>query len=305
MSSLVALKTVLPRDIRPYRFREAEIDIPKWAYFPDPWCHTMIRALYRYADEGSLDFAHIWEIGCGPGVTLMMLRHLFPNATLRFSDIDPRCVGLSMSNFTRVGFTADGLEPISGECDLIGSSDGIITPDELGEDEIQDDSVDFITFCGPQIPKTRSMKMGARDNRAHYYHPGHYQGESRLNAVGLALVDTLLERAKNVLRPGGRVLLILAGRPGLGVLLDMFHDRGYKSMRLMAEKMVLHHPDTKLQQLADLEPRIRFEFEFFRYENGDGQINAARAERLRKSTKPGPYHMVYALEGTLPKDDSL
>lgn len=278
----ISLAALLPADLVDGGVGHLELNIPEWAFEPDQWSFAFLRGLLKLA----LDDLHVWEVGCGTGLNLMLLRSRFPRARLRFSDYNPMCVPLATRHLCAMR-ALDGTEPLHGQWDLVHNVQTQATAAEW---------VDVVVACIPQVP-TDGFDLAVGDNYAHYYDPGRY-AEARLHAVGLGLNEALLQRAKFVLRPGGRVVLNLGGRPGLQQLLNMFSSAGY-APRVVHEEVIAQHAETSLEPLARLETVPgHAPFEFFADDAAHEALNAAQAEARRLAGAP-LYHKIYVVEGTL------
>lgn len=274
------INDLLPTDlIQNFYLAECELEIPEWAFYPDQWSIAFLRGLRK----AELDATSIWEVGMGTGLNLIFLKYWFPDAKLRYSDFDARAPLVAHQNLARFHVTGT---PHWGSWDLV---------DPVDEEDITPPKVDAVVACIPQVPAEFDLSQG--DNFAHYYDPTRYR-EAHLHAFGLGLNEALLTRAKNVLRPSGRIILNLGGRPGLNRLLQMFTDAGYLP-RVLHHEVIQQHAGTSLETLASLEVGSHTDFEFFTDVTATQPINAREAEERRISGAP-LFHKIYVIEGTLP-----
>ena len=220
------LEKLLPADLVG-TLGKKELLVPNLAFRPDPWSFAFQRGLRKLPlQSGQI----VWEVGCGTGLNLILLSAWFPEIWLRYSDYQKVCVPVSTDNLYSATKHAR-IMALAGQWDLLTPSRGARVI-QIGI--VDRDPVDYVVACIPQIPRT-DIDLNARDNRAHYYNPKYYP-DSDLHTVGLGLVDSLLAQAPRVLKPNGRVVLNLGGRPGQGRLLKMFNRRGYDA-RIIHEEI--------------------------------------------------------------------
>jgi len=257
------------------------IDVPSWAFLPDQWSIAFLRGL----KEASKNWSHkkVWEVGVGTGINILCLRGQVRNVTWYYSDVDDRCVPLANEN---LGVSVDGTatyQPLYGSWDLVCPPVGAQRP-----------HVDIIFGCLPQVPLHADLSLA--DRHAHYYDPEAYR-DSHLHVYGLGLNEALLTRAREVLRPKGKVILNLGGRPGREKLELLFKEAHYSS-RVLHEAIVRQHSATSLESLAHLEEEVSASFEFFTDKEAANCIGAIEAERRRLDELP-VYHKIYVFEGSL------
>ncbi|MEO8637818.1 MAG: hypothetical protein ABI430_02875 [Candidatus Taylorbacteria bacterium] len=259
------------------------IRVPEWAFKPDHWSVAFLRGLSKltYSWKNKC----VWEVGVGTGINLVVLRNQALSSNWYFSDYDARFVPLAMRNLLSSNGKRDGLHPLYGSWDLV-------TPPSRGG--LKPPRVDIIFGCLPQVPSEIDLSIG--DRLAHYYDPAHYPS-AHLNALGLGLVETLLIKARDVLAPGGKVVLNLGGRPGLKSLRSLFSGLGYKPT-LVHKETIPQHSGTSLASLVALEGNGHCDFEFFSDCKGSKLINARKAEKLRVE-RATVYHNIYVMAGTL------
>jgi len=257
---------------------------PVWAFKPDHWSKSFLRGLTKLASRWKN--LRVWEVGVGTGVNLMVLRSQSPSTEWYFSDYDPRCVPLALENLLRSGAGKKGLYPLLGSWDLVAP------PTDNGQNVPK---VHVVFGCLPQVPSETEHSVA--DWTSHYYDPRLYR-EAHQNALGLGLNEVLLIRARNVLLPGGSVVLNLGGRPGLSKLHSLFKDAGYRS-KVVWQETIPQHTETSLASLAALEANGHHsEFEFFKDLDCEKQIGAGEAEKRRLCGKP-IYHKIYVMAGKL------
>lgn len=258
------------------------IHVPPWAFKPDQWSRAFLRGLTKLANQWKC--LRVWEVGVGTGVNLMVLRCQSPSTDWYFSDYDSRCVPLALENLLRSGAAQTGLHPLLGSWDLV-------TPPESGRSVPK---VNVVFGCLPQVPSETEHLVA--DWTSHYYDPRLYR-EAHQNALGLGLNEALLVRARNILVPGGSVVLNLGGRPSLARLLPLFTESGYRP-RVVHSETIAQHTDTSLASLAALEGHGQPDFEFFADMDCLHRVNTREAEARRVKGEE-LYHNIYIIEGTL------
>lgn len=253
-----------------------EIEVPEWAFTPDPWNIAFLRGLLTAAPTLINDT--VWEIGVGTGLVQLFLAHWGVRQSV-FSDYDPRCVPLARENLASAGLHHNGLVPLDGAWDLV---------DRI--DELQErPSVSAVVACIPQLPSVGPAK--------HHYDPARYP-EATLHNIGLGLNEALLRRACKAFPRGTRIILNLAGRPGIKRILQMFQECGYRP-HILHEDLVPQHLGPSLDAFLAAEEVGHGPFKFFRTRNFDqSAISAGQgAAHLRAGGKL--FHTIYVIEGTI------
>jgi methylase of polypeptide subunit release factors len=280
MMQFPALSEYIPPDLRVGK--DVQFECPDWAFRPDPWTFAFQRGLRR-ASAG-WNGKEIWEVGVGTGINLLLLSQMVADATWYFSDFNPRCPKLAVRNIERSEGAKPKLRPLWGKWNLTSRMSGVQPAPK----------VDVLFGCIPQVPSTEDLTVG--DRLANYY-DARLVAQSRRNAVGLGLVESLLMQAHSVLLPRGTVILNLGGRPGLARLTSLFADTGYRC-EVLHEEVIPQHAETSLAALAEREAAGEPDFELFLDVRARECINARFAERLRKGGKT-VYHKIYVIGGTV------
>lgn len=256
--------------------------VPAWAFLPDQWSVAFLRGLLTLAD--SWKNKCIWEVGVGTGINQLVLGKLAPQTRFYFSDLDPRCAPLVLSNLTAAGLMDKRFTALPGIWDLVWPP----------EAEINLPKVEVLFGCLPQVPTEMNLSVG--DRLAHYYDPDHYH-EAHLHHLGLGLNEALLRRAPKVLKANGQVVLNLSGRPGLRRLTKMFQACGYRP-EIAHAATIAQHAGTSLASLAAMEAAGQPNFEFFADASATMRLNARQAEQRRIKGRE-VYHKIYVIAGTL------
>lgn len=275
---LFPLSALLPPDLCDQVVGHHRLLVPPWAFQPDEWSWVFLRGLHLLDLHG----LQVWEVGVGTGLNQILLRHWFPNAHLWYSDYNPDATHLAESHLS-VSFGLEHSEALHGQWDLLSNGNQSAP------------RVDVIVACIPQVPNN-GHTLTEGDNLAHYYDPARYT-EAVRHVHGLGLNEALLIRARDVLLPGGRVVLNLGGRPGLNRLVEMFRDHGY-TPRVIHWEIIPQHAETSLATLARLEREGHDPFEFFADQQATVPLSATEAEALRVRGQT-VFHKIYVIEGRL------
>lgn len=270
------------------RHLSGQLAVPPYAFAPDAWSFHLLQALR----DQDLQGRRVLEVGVGTGfVALCLLRAQPRIERLYAADIDPRLTALAGRNAARIldRHGQDRFQPWSGANNLLTWFAEANLP-----------RPDVIYGCVPQVVLPQGTQLDSRDNGANYYPAEEFP--SRYNRVSLGLNDHLLRQARDVLAPGGRVVLNLAGRVGLDTLCDLFERRGYRP-RVLRETVVPQHAETSLEPYALVEEEthhaphpVRFRFFVDDAEGGRRSVDARTAEALRQAGEPC-FHHLYAIEG--------
>ena len=278
---LTRVTEFLPADLGE-GIRGARIELPPDLFYPgDSWARVFQRGLLRLQLRG-----RIHEVGVGAGCNALQLVTREADLVVSFSDFHSYAAELAEANICRNLDRSDWSRvlTIQGSVDL------------LGRDWLVIEGLDTVVACIPQVP-ANGIELGIRDHMAHHYDETYYQSE--LHCLGLGLNDALLAQAVKAVRPGGRVVLNLGGRPGLKRLVEMFRHRGYEQVRVVYGEMISQDPTTCLRPLAKLEAQTGEGFEFFADRAGTQPINARQAETRRLAGLP-LFHRVYVMSGVWP-----
>lgn len=284
-------RTYLLSDLLPSEILDGvgdySLEVPDWAFLPDPWNFTLYKGL-RQADLANQD---VVEVGCGTGITLLLLHAYFQGIRLTYADIVAQCTRLAETNLRR-NHSQNGHRALVGSWNLLrfqGRNGPPLTPQ------------DAVVACIPQVAvseaQLRSWGQWIPDWRAHYYDPADFP-EASFNHRGLGLNEELLRQARSVLRRNGRAILNLAHRPGMDHIVAMFETHGFRDVRELSQRMIQQHADTSLRPFMALEDTGAPAFVFYEDEQGTHPISAHQAERRRLTGDP-IFHLLSAFEAKL------
>src|SRR6202030_1881445 len=138
----------------------------------------------------------------------------------------------------------------------IAESDLLSEPLQRGE------IFDHVIGCIPQVlhPEGEEPEL-ARATTEQLYDLSNYCFQQGIleDRYGLPLIARALEEAQLCLAPGGRVTLILGGRPGPDAIDSMFRRRGFEP-DLIWSRRISQADDTDLASLVHLEETHAIKF---------------------------------------------
>ena len=256
-------------------------EIPDWCFLPDAWSAAFLRGLRKLQLDGP-----VWEVGVGSAINIFFLSMWFSQIKMFFSDYDARAAEIAVRNLSGARVPGSRYDVLPGQWDLVANH------------RRKSPQVGTLLACIPQVALVPGQKLEDGDNEAHYYKPSEYP-EAKLHHLGLGLNEALLNRAREqkVLQNGGKIVLNLAGRPGLENLLGMFAVCGFVP-RIVHQEVIVQHAGTRLSFFETMERQYGSQFEFFADPAATQPICACHAEERRKAGKP-IYHWLYVIEGTM------
>lgn len=147
---------------------------------------------------------------------------------------------------------------------------------------------DLIVACLPQMPSRKGPEHTDLRSLADY-------AESRgvfEDAVGLGLNARLIEEAREHLSDTGKLRMMMAQRPGLPMVHDLFATRGF-SPRILHTKLIQQDPGTDFSALAEIEKEVGFRFEFM-----TAQYQRLSAVNASERSRDSIYHLLHLIEAT-------
>jgi methionine S-methyltransferase len=125
--------------------------------------------------------------------------------------------------------------------------------------------LDLIIGCIPQVlqPEVGNL-LELLSHEEYLYSLSNYCGKQGHveDEFGLGLIAKAIEQSIELLRPNGRLILNLGGRPGLSLLENMMMRRGLSVKRLWQSR-TLQDTDTSIDGLVEIENKTQHLFEFF------------------------------------------
>lgn len=264
--------------------QQCNVYIPDGSFLPDQWSRAFLQGLSKL----ELDGLRGVEIGVGVGINAIYLLRNKGLKDLLASDLEPHLGELSFLN------VQSNLHPEEHQGRYFAARGGL----DLATWLSAADGVDVVFACIPQVGESSISESGRRKleqkgGTAHYYDKDKYPSE--LNAFGLGLNDVLLAQCAGVLKPGGKVILNLAGRPGFETLEQLFAQNGFDH-RILHQEVIQQHQGTSLESMALIEEASGREHEFFADQECGHPITAREAEERRKRGI-SVYHRIYVMEG--------
>jgi methionine S-methyltransferase len=271
-------------------------------FAPEEWSRTFFEGLARFP-AGELEDRTLAELGCGNGwISIALGRRRSAPEKIYGLDFNPRAITCARINLYLNALTPDGL--------LIRDGDGksLLDRVEFHESDLlawvrrESVEVDRVIGCIPQVlnPDLKAMEEisdAASDeflvSLSNYTSRQGYLEDQ----FGLGLVARALEEAIEVMRPGGRVIFNLGGRPGRAILRRLFRRRGFAVRDLWTTK-IHQAADTDIEPLAEIERHSPHRFEFFLGMHSDEPVSARTAQAYARAGGE-IYHSLTVLDGRL------
>lgn len=250
-------------------------------FAPEDWSVTFFEGLARYP-ASELEGLTVAELGCGSGwITLAVACRSRPQRIYGL-DLNPRAIVCARLNLYLNGLDGDG-RPVSG-------SDGrslldrveLAVSDLLAHCRERDVSLDRVIGCIPQVlrPDLETTRGAVSDTASEeFLHSlSNYTGRQGYveDQFGLGLIARAVEESVERLRPNGRVIFNLGGRPGQAVLRRLFERRGLEVREVWATT-IPQAGDTDILPLVEIEAATAHRFEFFLGRDDDDPISATTA----------------------------
>ena len=190
-------------------------------FAPEEWSYTFFEGLARYP-AGELEGLTVAELGCGNGwISLALARRSLPR-TIYALDINPRAVACARLNLYLNGLDDDGAPVV----DASGRS--LLDRVEVGRSDLlawcreREVRLDRVVGCIPQVLRpdleTTLEAVSETASDEFLYSLSNYTGKQGYveDQFGLGLIARAVEESVELLRPAGRMVFNLGGRPGRG-----------------------------------------------------------------------------------------
>ncbi|MBL7714268.1 MAG: aminotransferase class I/II-fold pyridoxal phosphate-dependent enzyme [Bdellovibrionales bacterium] len=294
-----------PETGNPIQFRLLELPS---TFSPEAWSFTFYEGLTRYRAAEFMDRSVI-ELGTGTGWISIALAVQTQPAQMLGLDINPRAITCANLNLYLNGFQADGTPALKVGNRRLDEVVRFEVSDLLDFPKKKSMVADRIIGCIPQVlnpdpdfsEKILKIDGQASDEFLHALsnYTGRYskQGGTVEEHFGLGLIARAIEESVDVLRPSGRIILNLGGRPGTGVLEHAFTRRGFRVQKVWRTQ-VSQAKDTDIQSLVEIEKRTRHRFEFFLTKGSPVSVSARTAEAFAQAGGQ-IFHELMVLEGRL------
>ncbi len=216
-----------------------EIFSPVTTFLPEDWSIFFAQKVSRWIESQGGNRERVAELGSGTGWLSVYLR------------------ARGLADYVEGGDRTDTAPLVSRINAQLNGVDSVrFVKSDLWSGMSQEHPFDLVVACIPQIPLVAEMitQRGFADYAPHR--------ENVMRPFGLGLIHDALTESLPRLRDDGRILLNLAGRPGLSTLLEMYRRTGYHPI-VRDSEIIAQDPDTDIAPLAALEakfPGVRFEF---------------------------------------------
>lgn len=277
---------------------------------PEDWSFTFYEGLSRYRRSDYQDKTVV-ELGCGNGWISIALALCCALKRIYGLDINPRAITCARLNVylnarlstvaTKVGDQQDRL-PLWQRVQF-DTSDLLAT---LRDQQLQ---ADWIIGCIPQVlaPDPGALKVAVTeydtDNALHdlsnYTAPQGYLEDQ----FGLGLIARAIDESIACLKPQGKIILNMGGRPGQHVLAQLFLRRGLL-IRPIWSTLVAQAADTEIDALVQIEQNSDHRFEFYMTAEASQPICAQTAREFSKSGGD-LYHALTVIEAWLPQQEAV
>ncbi|MBI3724339.1 aminotransferase class I/II-fold pyridoxal phosphate-dependent enzyme [bacterium] len=289
-------------------------------FAPEDWGRTFLRGLLSSRDRDAWRGRAVVEVGAGSGWVSIALARFTPVAKIFALDLNPQAAVATEINAWLAGKDADGrlvaekVEP--GVSDLLsvlekrdvvvdlvcGNIPQVLSPEEaarahalIGEGEPK---------AAPRVAGSPKTSVILLDQVISENAPasvlrmlGDYTPPRGTfeDVLSLGLIAKVLENAFPRLKPEGRIVLSLAGRPGFDVLRWVFARWGY-SPRVLTKARIPQDPSTDITPFARAEEATDRRFSFFSSRESREPISARDACERRARDEP-VFHDLYVVEG--------
>ncbi len=265
-------------------------------FSPEYWGRTFAEGLIKQPEI--FYGKKVVELGTGSGWISLLLLLKTGVAQVLALDLNPVAVLFANLNKWLNGTAANGariLTPLG--VPLVDSlrvteSDLLTGPIEAGL------KFDHVIGCIPQVlhPDDATKSQEKPSTEAELYNLSNYCFQQGIleDRYGLPLIARALEEAQLCLNPGGKVTLILGGRPGQLAIESAFRRRGYRC-EVIWSRRIPQADDTDLASLVQLEKAYGIKFHFFISRNSQQSLSADTAVALLKDNKP-VYHDLLVYE---------
>ncbi|MFO1519574.1 MAG: aminotransferase class I/II-fold pyridoxal phosphate-dependent enzyme [bacterium] len=238
-------------------------------FLPEEWSMTFVQGIAREFARRPESVARAIEVGSGTGFVSLVLSRLGGARQIIAVDKNPHAQVVGALNATLNGVT--NVDFRTGDRLLL-----------VGE------TADLILGCLPQMPSKRARNLDLRELADYAEEAGAFE-----DPLGLGLVGSVIDQARDRLVDGGRLWLMMADRPGEATVRELFARRGFHS-RFLHTRLIPQDPSTDFSALAAIEGLTGFQFSFHNREGGT--ISAREAMRR---PKPDLFHRLHLTEGRM------
>lgn len=282
------------KDAAPERLSLRSIEIPGSAkplrlllhpavFTPEHWGRAFAEGLLKNADQ--FEGKRVVELGTGSGWVSILLLLRTGAVQVYGLDLNPVAVVCAKLNMWLNGTTSDGTLLLTRAGQPLVKSMRVAESDLLSRVLTSQESFDHVIGCIPQVLHPDLLEPSINDaSTEDLYDLSNYCFRQGIleDRYGLPLIARALEEAQLVLAPGGKITLILGGRPGPQAIDDMFRRRGYEP-ELVWSRRIAQADDTDLASLVKLETTHGIKFHFFMSRDSELAVSAQTAVKLLNS----------------------
>jgi methionine S-methyltransferase len=271
-------------------------------FAPEEWSRTFWEGLAR-VPAGEMEDRTVAELGCGNGWISLALARRFAPARVYGFDINPRAVVCARLNLYLNGLAADGSPVLDGDGRSLLDRVEFHVSDLLAWVREREIELDRVIGCIPQVLQADlrtaegEISETASDELLHSL--SNYTGRQGYDEdrFGLGLIARAVEESIERMRPNGRVVFNLGGRPGRATLRHLFRRRGFEVREVWTTK-IRQAADTDILPLVEIEEATGHRFEFFLSPHSDEPVSARTA--LAYARAGGEiHHSLTVFEGRL------
>lgn len=250
-------------------------------FTPEEWSYTFFEGLSRY-NHSEFNDKKLVELGCGNGwITIGLAKKYYPEKIYGL-DINPRAIISSKINLYINSIDEKGNIIIDNEGKSLLDRVAFAESDLLGYFKDKNSIFDTIIGCIPQVLSPSEDLFDniiENQNDEMLYSLSNYCGKQGYieDQFGLGLIARSVEESLDLLKPNGKIILNLGGRPGEQVLERLFERRGL-SVKKIWQRRVIQAGDTDIDPLVEIENKSLHRFEFFIGLNSSEAISAKTAK---------------------------
>ncbi|MBL8083249.1 MAG: aminotransferase class I/II-fold pyridoxal phosphate-dependent enzyme [Candidatus Obscuribacter sp.] len=289
--------------------------LTKAVFSPEFWGRTFAEGLLKGKEQ--FRGRKIVEVGTGSGWISLLLLFFTHVKEVVGLDLNPVAITMARLNTWLNGTKSTAPGEFSLRLSLAGdpivSAFRVEVSDLLSGPLARGEKFDHVIGCIPQVlhpkplvlPGKQSVRRGEESETSvegfseeDLYDLSNYCFEQGIleDRFGLPLIASALEQSQLLLNQGGKVTLVLGGRPGRQAIESMFERRGLDA-RLVWMRRIQQADDTDLASLVELEKSYDIRFHFFMSRESDAgeSVSAATAVKLLASGRP-VYHDLLVYE---------
>ncbi len=252
-------------------------------FVPEDWSYTFFEGLSRYSFS-EFNEKKLVELGCGNGwITIALAKRYHPEIIYGL-DINPRAVLSAKLNLFINAIDENGKFVLEADGKSLIDKVKFYESDLLEHFNTENPiNFDVILGCIPQVLAPTSdisdtVIADSSDDELLQSLSNYTTEQGYIeDKFGLGLIAKTIEESIDLIKPNGKVILNLGGRPGEEVLQKLITRRGYLLKKIWQRK-VSQADDTDIDPLINIENELGHHFEFYTDINSDKPINARTAK---------------------------